>query len=193
MIYYMEVMLFILITADGKFANDTVVGDPFFIVPLNLTSDSHSFDEPPSLCFEIHGAADSFFNLVSDNCTSVNAYYQISSANEDLNFIRDIGVVTIDSQEECITIRVSVDNDCVPEVHRGNQEVNMSMRYQDAGVYVRRSGQSVRISVPNCDNSQLVMWVKCRNITGQPQLRFDITRGLNLKPTSHGLLGELCV
>ena len=158
---------------------------------MNLTSDSHSFDETPSLCFEIHGAADSVFNLVSDNCTSVNAYYQISSANEELNFIRDIGVVTLDSRGDCITVRVSVDNDCVPEVHRGDQEVSMSMRYQDAGVYVRRSGQSVRISVPNCANSQLVMWIKCRNTTGQPQLRFDITRGLNLKPTSHGLLGEL--
>ena len=37
--------------------DDTVTGDPFFVVPLSLTPDSHVFDDGvPSLCYEIHGA-----------------------------------------------------------------------------------------------------------------------------------------
>ena len=37
--------------------DDTVTGDPFFVVPLSLTPDSHVFDDDvPSLCYEIHGA-----------------------------------------------------------------------------------------------------------------------------------------
>ena len=63
------------------FVEDTVTGDPLFIVPLSLTPNSTSFEENPSLCYEIHGKSRSTFNLISDNCTSVNALYYISSAN----------------------------------------------------------------------------------------------------------------
>ena len=171
--------------------DDTVTGDPFFIVPLSLAPNSSSFDESPSLCFEIHGVSGSTFNLVSDTCTSVNALYRISSVNSDLNFISEIGVKAVDLNSDCVDIRIAVDRNCTPEIRRGNDDVTTLPRFENAGVLVRQSGSSVRISVPNCANSQLVMWVKCREVNSQPQLRFDITRGFNLQPTSHGLLGEI--
>lgn len=170
--------------------NDSIVGDPLFIVPLALTPDSHSFEEPPALCFEIHGASGSTFNLISDTCTSVNALYQTSTVDSELNFISEIGVKAVDLNDECITVRVAVSDNCLPEIRRGTEVFSAMPRFNSAGVSVRRTGSAVRVSVPNCASSQLVMWVKCRNISNQPQLRFDITRGLNLNPTSHGLLGE---
>ena len=168
--------------------NDTIIGDPLFTVPLYLTLDSHHFDERPSLCFEVHGTAGKFFNLVSDTCTSVNALYQTSTEDAALNYISEIGVKAINLRGECVTISVSVD--CVPEIHQGKEIVEMP-HYDEAGITVRRFSSFVRISVPNCATSPLVMWIKCWSIDDQPQLRFDITRGLNLNPTSHGLLGEL--
>ena len=54
-----------------------------------------------------------------------------------------------------------------------------------------KHGRRVRISVPNCENVQLVMWIVCEEVRGEGMLRFIITRGVNLRPTSHGLLGKL--
>ena len=170
--------------------NDTVVGDPLFVVPLHLTEDSHDFEKQPSLCYEIHGQAGWVFNLVSDHCTSVNALYEGSTVQEDLNVIVEVGVTAVDALGNCINIRVSVKNECVPEIIQGGQDVS-AVRYENAGVFVRRVGRGrVRVSVPNCANVQLVMWIMCSNVSGQPQMRFDIMRGFNLDPTSHGLLGD---
>ena len=172
--------------------DDTVTGDPFFIVPLSLAPNSHNFEQSKvALCYEIHGKSGSTFNLVSDNCTSVNALYTISSVNPELNFISEIGVRAVDLLGNCINIHVGVDRNCTPEIRRGNDDVTVLPRYESGGVIVRHSSSSTRISVPNCAHSQLVMWVKCRVVNNQPQLRFDITRGFNLSPTSHGLLGEI--
>ena len=48
-------------------ANDSVIGDPLFTVPFR--------EDQTSLCFEVHGKANNNFNLVSDTCTNVNAYF----------------------------------------------------------------------------------------------------------------------
>ena len=192
-IYRFLCLLFSLISGD-VFVDDTVTGDPFFIVPLSLTPNSQSdlFQENQvALCYEIHGIPGANFNLVSDTCTSVNALYSISSVNPELNFISGIGVRAVDVNRNCVDIRVSVAQNCTPEIRRGNDDITALPRFASGGIVVRKTGESVRISVPNCANTQLVMWVKCREVNNQPQLRFDITRGFNLDPTSHGLLGEL--
>ena len=181
----------VLMFAGDMFVNDTVTGDPFFVVPISLTLDSYVFDDDvlPALCYEIHGADNQTFNLISDTCTSVNAFYEASTVNPQLNFISEIGVKAIDSNNTCVTISVSVDDDCNPEIYHSGNQVSSMLRYENEGIVVRRVGTSVRISVPNCAENRLVMWVKCREFNQQPQLRFDVTRGFNLNPTSHGLLG----
>jgi hypothetical protein len=175
--------------AGDVFVNDTVVGDPLFVVPLSFTDDSHEFEETPSLCYEIHGQAGKTFNLVSDTCTSVNALYETSAANSELNYISTIGIRAVNLLRQCVDITVPVN--CNPTIIRGDIGILPMPRYDEAGISVRRSGSSaVRVSVPNCASSPLVMWIRCRRPNNQPQLRFDITRGLNLDPTSHGLLGQ---
>ncbi len=62
----------------------------------------------------------------------------------------------------------------------------------------------VRISAPNCQDLDLVMWVFCeqRELRGYPELgepdvvvnvsmiHFVIARGLNIRESAHGLLGK---
>ena len=70
------------------------------------------------------------------------------------------------------------------------------------GINVKHYPRSrrVRISVPNCADTMLVMWVFCKD--GQVEdpvtweffdvsfIRFVVMRGLNLGETSHGLIGK---
>ena len=77
---------------------------------------------------------------------------------------------------------------------------DVSRIYQSNGITIRVYPNRVRISVPNCADRDLVMWVFCTSgITEDPFtwenfnfdfIRFVITRGLNLNEESHGLIGE---
>ena len=140
----------------------------------------------PSLCFEIHGATNEIFNLVSDRCTSVNALYGSLNTPDNGNIITAVGVIAVNRQAECVDIRVSLEEGCMPLIN----QVLATSRYSSSGVSVRKYGQRVRISVPNCENTQLVMWLLCEEIEDQGMIRFVMSRGVNLQPTSHGLLGE---
>ena len=63
-----------------------------------------------------------------------------------------------------------------------------TQEFSIAGISARkRKLNRVRISIPNCDNVNLVMWVTCER--DPDMIRFQIARGLSLLPTSHGLLG----
>ena len=49
----------------------------------------------------------------------------------------------------------------------------------------------VRLSVPNCESEQLVMWVLCEEINGQKMIDFVVSsRGINFSPSSRGLVGK---
>ena len=59
------------------------------------------------------------------------------------------------------------------------------------GISVRQNANRTRIAVPNCANNRLIMNIVCRDIgTTAPYLEFRIVRGLNLKESSHGLIGK---
>ena len=110
---------------------------------------------------------------------------------QDLNVISTIGVRAVNLRQSCINIRISVEDECLPSITEpGRPEFNTSL-YSSFGISVRRFGQRVRIAVPNCENIDLVMWVTCREVSSNPMIRFVITRGINLTPTSHGFLGKL--
>ena len=59
--------------------NDTVGGGGLMTVSI--------FNNPNvSLCYKVHGQANRFFNLISDNCVSVNTHYarvNVNSPNID--------------------------------------------------------------------------------------------------------------
>ena len=145
-----------------------------------------------SLCYEVHGKADEYFNLISDAGLSVNAHYV--AVNDYLNVIGLIGVVAVDSAG--VEKEISVDlNGCMAEV----DGVNVT-RYSSDGTSLRKYSRRVRISVPNCDGPTVVMWVVCQNnilsdpFTGDDiqaeMIKFVVARGLNLSPQSHGLIGK---
>lgn len=187
-----------LFCAVGFLSDDTVIGDPLLNVPLYSEDDAMpaSSRDHPSLCFEIHGAANRAFNLVSDRCTSVNALYSPMTVPDNRNIISAVGVKAVDTHGQCVEITVRLEDDCTPEISSDGRTFTSS-RYALRGVSMRQYGRRVRISVPNCEKNKLSMWVICDRYRRQDMIKFVITRGVNLRPTSHGLLGKsremLCV
>ena len=159
--------------------NDTMVADPLFTVPLMLPPG----EDPLLLCYEIHGQPGQYYNLISDTCTYVNAFYV---GQGSLNVIDAIGITTVDDAGNCVQIKVNLSASCMPYVE-GVQRA----QYGAYGVGVAKYRQKVRISVTNCKVQPLVMWVTCVEDSSYQTLQFMVTRGLNLSPTSHGLIGKV--
>ena len=172
-------------------ANDTIIGDPLFTVPIQIPQELITQNPNltgASLCYEIHGRANSYFNLVSDKCTSVNAFY-ISLDNALAgNIIGGIGVNAVDQDGVCHKIEARLDQ-CSAFVDGDALSVGES--YNKAGIIVSRRRNRIRIAIPNCGNIDLVLWFICQTVQGQMMSRFVIARGVNLQPTSHGLVGRV--
>ena len=145
----------------------------------------------PQLCYEIHGDADQWFNLVTDSCTTVNALY--TPLNDRLNVITKIGVKAVDDDNKCVEILVDR-SQCSVSV---DGTVLGMESYSSGNINVRRYSKRARISVPNCNDINLIMWVICEqrtlpnsNVAGD-MLKFVVLRGLNYGRRAHGLLGKL--
>ena len=104
----------------------------------------------------MHGESNTWFNLVSDRRTSVNAQYV--GLNSQLNIIDEIAIRTVDRQGSCVEIGVSIESGCSATVN-GIE----TGRYARNGIDVRvsLSSRRVRVSVPNAGDTSLVMWVSC--------------------------------
>ncbi len=154
------------------------------------------------LCFEIHGSPDVYFNLISDNCVSVNAHYQEIAPGEQINIVDAIYVRAVANDGTCHNIAVLLDQ-CSASVD--GADINTTM-YSSGDISVRKYPSRVRIAVPNCGSVRgLVMWVMCKSqtfwstsrtnpdgteLTFQGDaIRFVVARGLNLRETAHGILG----
>ena len=177
--------------------NNTVVGDPFYTAPINIDGTDLGF--PPgtfiSLCYELHGKAESTFNLVNDFCTVVNAHYIGAPTGVDVNVIDRVTIRAVDSNNECHNIAVSIEGGCTVSVNgMPMDEYNrndISITRHTAGSQPR-----VRVAVPNCEKIMFVMWMICENRTlpatgdtAVEMMKFVIARGLSLSQFSHGLLG----
>ena len=179
--------------------NDTVIGDPLLTVPILVTNlDELGLDKNLSLCYEVHGQSDKYFNLVSDICTSVTAHYVGVSS---FNVIDEIGVRAVDNSGNCRDILVSKEDGVTVTV-----DGEVVTQYSEAGISVRKYNRHVRVAVPNCANVDLIMWIMCQNgtlteyndqdeevIIAAMMMRFVIARGFNLQESSHGILGEFLV
>ena len=146
------------------------------------------------MCYEVHGKNDTYFNLISDNCTSVNAFY-VPAKEPQENVIKVIGVVATDDYDVCHYIRVEVDEGrCV--VHIDGQELLNNGTMID-GVNVKHKNSLVQIGVPNCESpdKRLVMWIHCQKLlignNEQSLIKYIINRGLRDRTNAHGLIGEL--
>ena len=167
-------------------------------VPIHTNPDVMEGDIITSLCYEVHGEAGKFFNLVSDSCVSVNSHYSraLDNPNIDLNIVDAIGVRAVSNNGTCVNIRVGLDG-CEVTV---NGAAIRGRMYRSDGITIRVYPNRVRITVPNCEDTDLVMWVFCTSgRTEDPTnweyfdfdfIRFVVMRGLNLNEESHGLIGE---
>ena len=180
--------------------NDTVIGDPLFTVPVfvpDLESLGMELDRI-FLCYELHGRSDEWFNLVTDECTSVNAHY-ISTATGGLNVINQIAIRAADVAGSCREILVRREG-CTVELD--GIRLNVSARINENNITIRHFSRRVRVAVPNCQEQSLVMWITCETRTVQnsvfddpivfDSIRFDVMRGLNFRHRdSHGIIGNL--
>ena len=106
------------------------------------------------------------------------------------NIMSMIGVRASTDDNQCYNIRVARDQ-CQAFVQGpDSEEVLLEENMEFGGLSVRLYPNRVRISAPNCDQVTLVMWVICETRLGQDMLQFVVSRGVNLRPTSHGLLGK---
>ena len=172
--------------------NDTIIGDPLFAVPLFVTNGSQLLPERrlPHLCYEIHGRDRWYLNLISDTCVSVNAHYTAANRTIDVNVISKVGIKAVNSSGHCVNIEVGIQNGCVPIITETGRPAVPMNRYSSGRISVSKHRERVRVSVPNCENVQLVMWITCEDLQ---RIHFVVTRGVNLRPTSHGLLGNIHV
>jgi len=180
------IFVFFFFTKGMIMRNDTVIGDPLYTVPLQISEEMIQSDPQvanTSLCYEIHGDGGKTYNLVSDTCVSISAEYV--EANNVTNIIGKIGVIAVDNNGNCQNITIDVMN-CRGTV--GSTEVVQGSPYDVAGVRVRKGRRYFRIAVPNCERQDLVSWVICEQ-GDHNMLKFVITRGFNLRSTSHGLVG----
>ena len=176
------------------------------IVPLYLTntsvfkSNELTGNEVINLCYEIHGRDREYFNLISDSCVNVNAHYVRAHPFLHNNIIDEIAVRAVGLDRVCKNITVNV-NGCRAFV----DGTLLNSTYSSAGVSVRIYENRIRISTPNCQDVDLVMWMFCKQMTlkGEPErgemnitvnvnvLYFVVARGLNIREKAHGLLGEI--
>ena len=107
----------------------------------------------------------------------------------------------VDDNKMCRNIQVDV-NECAASID--GVPLAAGARYSSGGISVRRYSNRVRISVPNCNELMLVMWVICETrtledpfgageVTGD-MIKFVVMRGLNFgHRMAHGLLGKVVV
>ena len=167
------------------------IKDPLFKVPIHI--DQALIDENPALaeaclCYEVHGRDNSTFNLLSDTCTSVNARYTSMNNPVAGNIISAIGVTAIDRNDVCHQIEASIDQ-CSVSVDGNSLAIGAS--YSNGGITVIRYQGRVKIAVPNCGRKELILWFICKTVHNAVTSEFIIARGVNLQPTSHGLVGKM--
>lgn len=175
--------------------NDTVIGDPLYTVPINVPDPNVTAllgPCQPKLCFEVHGHPDKYYNLVSDECTSVSAHYIPVG-----EFLDEVSIRTVDNNGFCKNILVRLDG-CSASV----DGMTVERSYSENGISISRRASigRIRVNVPNCNDLTLIMRIDCqeREMQGSngtvKMLRFEVLRGLNFgHRDSHGLLGGCVV
>ena len=122
--------------------NDTVIADPQFTVTLP--------NKTESMCYEVHGEAGKYFNLISDTCTSVNALFTAMPDNPRMNRMSVIGIYAVTSSvqhNDCAQIQISLDN-CQASLN--GRPIDLMDEIDD--IRIRKFNNHVwRVTVPNCE------------------------------------------
>ncbi len=130
--------------------------------------------------------------MVSDRCVSVNAFY--SGIGDGLNIITSIAIRAVGDSGALYNAQVDLVDDMCRASYGTDQEGLTSLDDSDMinsdGVFLKTYPRRVRVSVPNCDQIRLVFWIICENRNDINMIQFRVARGINLRPTSHGIIGK---
>ena len=177
-------MFFFTAFVSEKIVNDSISGDPLFTVPLMGGA---------KLCYDIVGRPGIVLNLLSDKCTSVSAEYEAVNTPTTGNTVSAIGIKAVGFNARCHNIEVRLvrndNNGKDVYIKTSVDNVTLSRNTQMDGIRVRTYFDRVRISIPNCNSLDLVMWIIKGNIGEESMLNFVISRGQSLTSTAHGLIG----
>ena len=167
------------------FAGSSDFKESSFIIPLKTEQHLHLVNA--TLCYSIAGIPNGYFNLVSDKCISVNAYYISALKVDHLNVIGKIGITAVDKNGNCQNIEIDLKS-CTATV--GAMSVTTGSAYSVAGITVSVQNHGYLIVVPNCQPASVVMLVSCKTTPVADMLQFNIAQGSTVMTTSHGLVGK---
>ena len=182
--------------------NETIYSDHLLMVPILVSrADLATIKSSKlSLCYEFQGQGDTWYNLISDKCTSVGAHYLTTS--DKLNLTDEIAIRAVGKNGVCRNISVWSNGSCQLSVD------GVKMKgFAEGGIRIRSNSDHVHISLPNCNQQPLVMRVKCGDVwlgwrsgSGEGEVedrsvrksvKLVVLRGLNHgQRTAHGLLGR---
>ena len=183
-------VLFPIIVVSLVTLTDTVTihNDPLYEVPVTHTPPGMD-PTTTSLCFQVHGESGNYYNLISDECIQVNVLYEAFKNFNDDNFIKEIGIVARNSQDNCTEIKLRA-NRCSLLIN----SIGFNESYNENGIVIISSGkQSYEITIPNCKNTEgddIKFEMACQRANGQRIIHFDVERGGGIKPGAHGLIGK---
>ena len=175
---------------------DVVSVDPLFTVSIYSHSDS-PLGRLVALCYQIHGDANTYYNILTTPYTSVNGFW--SGITESLNLLTKIGVQAISSSGACQSVLVELEG-CAVTINGDRLTTDFHRNFPADGVFFSRQEGVVNMRVPNGDQEDLQLMVECETRTmfndGEsvsiPMLRLTIIRTLTAPSgTSNGLIGLL--
>ena len=190
-IYLIQITISHLIVAlVFKVTDDVLSQSTVLTAPLLITEESRELfggvDSIP-LCYQVHGRPRRFFSLISDACVSLNAKYDRQRNQISETVITQVGILGIDENQTCIHIEV---NAVGCQVKVGN--MTLDGNYWQSGISVSRASYGARIILPNCEFRDVGITVRCSRIPSNEQehLELSLSRTLNFRSTSHGLIGK---
>jgi len=142
-----------------------------------------------SLCYQIHGESNKYYNIISDRCVQVNVLYDaIGSEPQAGNYIKDVGIVAHNTAGGCNRIEVT-GRRCTVTVD-GNA---LNGSYDQDGVIITRTGRRVyEIVLPNCKGTEaddLRFRLRCVKVNNKGVVHVDVIRNGG-RAGAHGLLGK---
>ena len=187
-----------IVVAD-RVGDDMVMSVPLEVNPSDVCVSASSL----SLCYQVHGKPDTFYNLLTDKCVSVNAHVSRPFSDADAHIIDKIAIRAIGNNGTCSDILIERQG-C--SVKMNNQSVPINTQFEEDGITVFYNKQFVRnppvihVSVPNCGKPTVdYLFISCTeyHIQGTPTpaeiLQFGSSREKSFIQPPHGLVGRLIV
>jgi uncharacterized protein YegL len=188
-----------IVVAD-RVGDDMVFSTVLDISPIEVGVN----DKTVSLCYQVHGEEEKFYNLVSDDCLSVNAHVTQPVPGVKSHVIDKIGIRAIGNNATyCYDIGIAREN-CSVTVNGNPISVNEKFTEEGIEVFndrmIARNPNVIRISVPNCGRALVdAIQITCTEYNMRISrtetvpvkvLELTTTRGISPIEAAHGLVGQ---